>query len=157
MDSETTTVVTLSKMEALMAMNVGGMRHFSSIFNNREDRHGASGAWDLHIEGAMGELCVAKALGIYWDGAIDVFKKADLGSNIQVRTRRRHEYELIVRDDDKIEDRYVLVTGRCPCYVIRGYIFGLDAREPEWRKSHGGREPAFFVPQDALSPLKTEV
>lgn len=150
-------VVNLTKMEALIAMEVGGMRHFSSVFNGRQDQHGASGAWDLHIEGAMGELCVAKVLGIYWDGAIDVFKRADIGSDIQVRTRSRHDYELIVRDNDSTDDRYVLVTGKCPHYIVRGYIFGLDAHVEEWRKEHGGREPAFFVPQSALSPLKSEI
>jgi hypothetical protein len=146
-------VVVLTKMEALMAMHVGAMRHFSSIFGGREDRHGANGTWDLHIAGAMGELCVARVLGIYWDGAIDVFKKADLGADIQVRTRSRHEYELIVRDDDDPSDRFVLVTGSCPHFIVRGYIRGEDAQVAEWRHTHGNREPAFFVPQSALLPI----
>lgn len=145
--------ITLTKMEALMAMNVGAMRQFSSIFGRRGDRHGASGEWDLHIQGAMGELCVCKALGVYWDGAIDVFKRADVGSDIQVRTRSKHHYDLIVRDNDADEDRFVLVTGVCPEFIVWGFIFGADARDPEWRHGHGNREPAFFVPREKLLPL----
>lgn len=144
--------VSLSKMEALMAVNVGLMRHFSSLFAGRADKHGAREAWDLHIEGACGELAVAKVTGAYWDAAIDVFKRPDVGG-LQVRTRSRHDYELIVRVNDRDSDRFVLVTGRCPRYVIRGFIVGADAKQQRWLKAHGDREEAYFVPHDALTPL----
>jgi hypothetical protein len=137
-----------------MAMNIGSMRHLTALFARREDRHGAVCTWDLHIEGACGELAAAKGLGVFWDGSINTFKRPDL-PGVQVRTRSRHEYELIVRDDDAPGARFLLVTGQCPRYCVRGWILGADARRDAWRQTHGDREPAYFVPHAALHPPAT--
>jgi hypothetical protein len=66
-----------------------------------------------------------------------------------------HEYELIVRDDDAPGARFLLVTGQCPRYCVRGWILGADARRDAWRQTHGDREPAYFVPHAALHPPAT--
>src|ERR1051326_1480658 len=52
--------------------------------------------WDMDIEGACGELAVAKALGLQWEGRSFTFKKGDIGKNIQVRTTSK--YSLIIRE-----------------------------------------------------------
>jgi hypothetical protein len=67
-----------------------------------------------------------------------------------VRTRSSHNYELIVRPDDNDDDIYVLVTGKCPTYRIRGYIYGDRAKMPEYMQTHGNRPAAFFVPHSKL-------
>lgn len=142
--------VMLTRMEAAMALHVGVMRHMTSVFRGRQDRHGAALSWDLHLEGACGELAYCKHAGIFWDGSIDVFKRPDIGGSIQIRTRSRHDYELIVRDDDADTDWFVLITGRMPRFEIRGCLRGADAKRAEWRQTHGDREAAFFVPTKEL-------
>jgi hypothetical protein len=73
-----------------------------------------------------------------------------------VRTRSRTDYDLIVRESDDPDQRYILVVGVAPQFDVVGWIVASDARlHPEWRQSHGGREEAWFVPQLALNPIET--
>lgn len=144
--------ITLAWHEYAMAAEIGKLRQLASIRRSSKDNHGFAGlGWSEHIEGACGELAVCKYLGVYWDGGIDTFKGADLGFGIQVRTRSKHYYELIFRNDDSDDDIYVLVTGQCPTYTVRGFIQGSDARKKEYLREHGGRPEAFFVPHGALT------
>lgn len=138
-----------------MASEIGRLRQLSSVRHGRKDQHGFKGeGWNEHIEGACGELAVAKALNLYWNGSIDTFKENDL-PGLQIRTRSKHDYDLIVRPDDSNESKWVLVTGRCPEYDVRGWIQGIDAKKPEWQQTYGNRPAAFFVPAAALNPIET--
>jgi hypothetical protein len=87
---------------------------------------------------------------LFWDGSVNTFKQADVGT-WQIRTRSEPHYELIVRPNDSDSDRFVLVLGRAPSYTIYGWIQGIAAKKPAWLKRHGGRPPAYFVPQLALN------
>ena len=112
----TAPLVTLNWNECLLAHQIGGMRQIAAMKAGREDRYGFEGAgWNLHIEGAGGELAVCKHKFWYWKASINTFKgEADIGDWIEVRTRSRHDYELIVRPDDNLDRLYVLVTGVMP-------------------------------------------
>jgi hypothetical protein len=150
------TSVTLTQYELDMAATVGVRRQVSAVASGRKHQHGMSfeDGWRAHIEGACGELALAKYLGKYWDGSVDTFRSLpDLG-NIEIRTRSKSYYELIVREDDDPSKVYVLVTGFAPDYQIRGWIRGADARRDEWLQAHGGRPPAWFVPHDALTSIR---
>lgn len=148
-------MVSLSWHEAAMASEIGRLRQLAAVKNSLPDRHGYDGdGWSEHIEGALGELAVAKALNIYWDGSINTFGAHDL-PGVQVRTRSKHDYDLIVRDGDDPDAYWVLVTGKCPSYCVRGWILGRDAKKPQWRQAHGGRPAAYFVPQSHLQPITT--
>lgn len=148
-----TDAVTLNWYEAAMASEVGRLRQLSSIKRQSPDAHGFDGVgWSEHIEGACGELAVAKYLGVYWDGSVDTFTANDL-PGLQVRTRSSHRWELIVRPDDDDATRWVLVTGRCPAYRVRGWIHGREAKRDDWWQTHGGRPGAYFVPHDALHAM----
>jgi|SRR6185312_15705097 len=147
--------VTLEWYELLAAATVGLHRQLSALRDARPDRHGYSGedSWGVHIEGAAGEAAFAKCMDRYWGGPIDSFKVGgDVGA-IQVRTRSRHSYELIVRPDDRDSDTFVLVTGRAPTFRVVGYISGADAKRPEFLRTHGDRPAAYFVPHSALTSL----
>lgn len=147
--------ITLTWQEAAMASEVGRLRQLASIKAGRQDRHGFAGdGWDVHIEGACGELAVAKRLGVYWDGSIDNFGGPDIPGGLQVRTRSQHGYELLIRPGDSDTAVWVLVTGRCPNYRVRGWLRGSEARQPRWLKSHGNRPAAYFVPTSALHPIE---
>lgn len=142
--------VTLTWHEAAMASHVGWMRQLAAIKAGKTDSHGYGGlGWSEHIEGACGEMAVAKRLSVYWDGSINTWKANDL-PGLQVRTRSRHDYELIVRPDDDDQAVWVLVTGKCPEYRVRGWISGADAKQAEWLAGHGGRPAAYFVPVERL-------
>jgi hypothetical protein len=147
--------VKLTPHEVAMAAGVGMRRQVSALAANRRDRHGLNpeDGWRVHIEGACGELAVAKYLGKYWDGSVDTFRSLpDLG-NVEIRTRSKHGYELLIRKDDDPDKFYILVTGIAPNYRVRGWIKGKAARRDEWWQNHGGREPAWFVPHQALTPI----
>lgn len=149
----TTLAVHLTNREMAMAAECGIMRNIASIIDGRENGHGldeVDGGWSKHVEGACGEVAVAKALGRFWSPTVNVFNAADIGRMIGVRTRSRHDYDLNIRRNDKPDHAYVLVTGLAPSFVVRGYIIGADARRDEWLQAYGGRPAAWFVPQAAL-------
>jgi hypothetical protein len=57
-----------------------------------------------------------------------------------------------VHDRDKDDDLFILVTGTAPSFRIAGCIMGRDAKRSEFWRTDTGR-PAYFVPQDVLTPL----
>lgn len=143
--------VILTESEIYLAAVVGVRRQIEAIQKGLPDRHGFEGAgWNLHVEGAAGELAVAKAYGRFWDGSVNTFKRSGDVGQVQVRTRSKDGYDLIVRCDDRDEDRFVLVVGRIPEFEVCGWIRGRDAKQDRWLKRHGGREAAYFVPRGAL-------
>lgn len=145
--------ITLTWHEVAMASEIGRLRQLAALKAKRVDQHGFTGdGWSEHIEGACGELAVAKALGRYWDGSINTFTGDDL-PGLQVRTRSSHHYDLLVRPQDKDMTIWVHVTGRCPNYVVHGWLTSHDAKQPVYLKSYGNRPPAYFVPATALRPL----
>lgn len=149
--------IELTKREVAMAAECGIMRNLAAIVDARRDAHGLvdlEGGWGKHIEGACGEVAVAKALGRFWSPTCNTFDAADIGKTIGVRTRSQHHFELIVRQQDKPSHAYVLVTGRAPSFVVRGYIIGADARRDEWWRNHADRPAAWFVPHEALLDIE---
>ncbi len=142
----------------MLAASVGVRRHICSMLEGRVDSHGFNGKdkWMIHIEGAAGELAFAKAVDRYYLPTVNTFKHGGDGvSTIQVRTRSKHHYELMVRRNDDPEKVFVLVTGEMPIFVVRGWLFGKEAMLPEYLKDHGGRPHAYFAPQDKLRPIET--
>lgn len=153
----TTARITLTEQELEYAAMIGAKRHYESVIHGRKHNPPLKaddiGLW-LHIEGACGELAVAKWSGKYWGGDICTFKAADIGERVQVRTRSKHDYDLIVRDNDNDEHAFILVTGVGIDFTLRGWIWGRDAKRPEFLKTYGGRPAAYFVPQSELRPMR---
>ena len=154
-------MVKLCPQEGYMSAMVGLRRQLEALRAGFTDRNGAgqldpARAFFAHINGAQGECAAARALGAYWPMTINAAKALpDLLPDWQVRTRVKHEHDLIVRDDDADEQRFVLVTGTFPDFVVHGWILGRDAKRPEWREDRGERSaPCYWVPQDALHPLE---
>lgn len=151
--------VTLDRFEIEIAAAVGVRRAIDSLVNGRRqaaadaDPNGAI-VFQQHIEGACGEMAFAKALGRYWSGSVNTFKQGGDVGDVQIRTRSRTNYDLIVRDRDRNEDYFVLVVGTCPTYTIVGYIQGAAAKQEHWKSNHGGHGTAYFIPQADLQPLR---
>lgn len=137
----------------MTAATVGLRRQIMNLRAERCDRYGFNGdAWAVHIEGACGEMAVAKLLNRYWCGNLGDLDAADVGK-LQVRTRSKHSYELILHPADADEDAWILVTGIAPEYRVHGWVTGVEGKKEEYWKDPAGGRPAFFVPQDALRPM----
>ena len=150
--------VTLTLAELLHGTTVGALRsHESRAQNLEKGTHGLNADEEdllaMDINGALGELCVAKVLNKYWDGGVNTYKGADIGDSIQVRTRFRHTYDLLVRDRDNPSHFYFHVTGMYPQYCVRGWMKGSNAKDVKYLAGHGGRPPAYFVPESDLNPI----
>jgi hypothetical protein len=103
----------------------------------------------LDIEGAAGEMAVAKLANIYWNGNMGNLKAADVG-RLQVRTRSRDYYDLILHPTDPDDSAFILVVGKAPRFRIVGWIVARDGKLQKWWKDPAGNRPAFFVPQSEL-------
>jgi len=135
-------------------IKVGKERQAEAIRMGLEDKHGFEGDGEaIHINGAGGECAFAEAMGVEWAGHVNTFKKGGDVLHYQIRTRSRHWYDLIVREDDDPEAIFVHVTGELPEYFVAGWIRGRDARLGEWRRAYAGREEAWFVPKNGLFSL----
>jgi hypothetical protein len=146
--------ITLTNGELLTAASIGVRRHVQAMVRNRKDAFGCSDedGWRCHIEGAAGEMAVAKALGVYWNGDVGPLAPLDVGP-YQVRTASGDSYRLLLTDADRDGDIFVLLTGVAPGFVIRGWIVARDGKRPEYIEDRG-RGPRYFVPQSALRPIE---
>ena len=147
--------VTLTDYEMAMAANAACLRNiaakkrnYQTVFNDAD--------WQAHVEGACGEVAVAKAFGKYWGGSVNTWKKGgDIDSTgWEVRTRSKHHYDLIIRDDDPDDRTYILVTGISPDFTIRGWITAKEAKQEQYAKDYGGHGMAYFFPQNKLRDME---
>jgi hypothetical protein len=111
--------------------------------------------WGWHIVGALGEVAVAKALGIYWGGESRTLKDADLAvgdTPVQVRASTKYR-GLRIRRNDRDDHLYIACTMLKPWtdWELLGWMRGGDAKRPEWNRpadNLGGE--SWFVPADDL-------
>lgn len=147
--------IMLEWYELQMACTVGVQRQIEAFRKNLVPKLGYW-SWHSHIEGAAGELAVAKALSLYWNGSVNTFGKADLMDDIQVRLRKTtSDFEpcLIVRPEDDDAHLFVLVIGESPFFHVVGWLYGHECKKPEWYKTYGQKRPAFFAPIAALRDI----
>lgn len=140
--------VTLSVEAMVQALMVGGRRTIAAARKALRSPSQAKRTWDIDIEGAMAEMAVAKATGMYFEPELDKFGDADVGQ-LHVRHTVLPDGCLIIRPDDP-EGRYCLVTGQLGRYRIVGCIDSVEARQDIWMRAPQGRPAAWFVPQSAL-------
>jgi hypothetical protein len=147
--------VTLEWFEVSRAALVGVSRNVEALRKGLQNaRPTNENDWHVHILGALGECAFAKATNRYWNGSVNTFKSGgDVGDSIQVRTRSKHFYELIVRDGDRDTDVFVLVTGGPHEFTIRGWMPASEAKQPKFKANYGGYGDAYFVPQSALRAI----
>lgn len=147
--------VILTPSELTMAAACGCQRNIEAIRKKLKPAYGFAEeySWNIHIEGACGEVAAARVLSLFWSPTVNTFSAPDISHNIQIRTRSSHTYDLIVRRKDNPNNLYVHVTGKAPEFLIHGYILGAKARRDEWEQRYGGRPPAWFVPRTALKAI----
>ena len=139
----------------MTAAHAGVMRQVENLKNGLPPRYGAGHQmdWQLHIEGALGEMALAKHLGLYWPGKGER-GQPDLvhsGWVVEVRLAKRDDYDLRLHPHDKDHARYWLMTGINGSYSVRGWILGADGKKSEfWGDKWNTGRPAYWVPQSEL-------
>lgn len=141
-----------------IATSIGYQRWSESVRKGRKDRLGTKSWFDglaIHVYGVVGELAAARALGIYPTIKMNQFSGGapDLDPDWEVRYRTKLDYDLIVRDRDDDDRRFILVRGQPPSVDVVGWIYGREAKKAEWVKNYRGLGSAFFVPADALNKI----
>lgn len=146
--------VRLTSHDRLRAAAAGCVRRNSHLDDN-QPRYGAAphgvDFWDRDINAAAAELAVALYLTAPWTG--ETSRHADVGEDIQVRHSRRSDAHLLVWTGDRESDRFVLVTGFDGEYVLRGWLPGHLAKQPDRLRRIGGRS-AYWSSQLELQPME---
>jgi len=111
----------------------------------------------MHMEGAAGEVAVASYLGL----ESELFKQKtpvrgsyDLPPNIDVKSRSRHEWDLLIMMDEPSSKLFVLVTIQFKRIFLHGAIEGSDAMKPKFIKEYRKNRPVYSIPQSQLRPLQ---
>jgi len=151
-----------SEDEKTLAMAEGTRRQGTNETQGLRGRNG--GAWkgskalDIHLLGAAGEMAVASHLGMKAFLYKETQAKkgsADLPGDIDVKTRSRHSYDLIVQKNENPDKRFVLVTIEKSTTLIHGWCYGKDAMKDEYWADPAGGRPAYFVSKDVLRSMNT--
>jgi hypothetical protein len=114
-------------------------------------------ALEVHMLGAAGEMAVASYLGM--KDALYQEKEARRGSDdlpgIDVKTRSKHKYDLIVQKNESADKKFVLVTIENKTIFLHGWCYGKDAMKEAFWADPARNRPAYFVPKDQLRPIDT--
>jgi hypothetical protein len=148
-------IIKLTPKDMEDAARVGKERFEESRKNRRRDTLGHDSERS-HILGAIGECAVAAAIGMPWSQSVNTFKsELDVG-RYEVRTRSTSNGELIIRQNDPSDRMFVLVVpaGSDPReWCIAGQMRASHAMQPTWWRTDRGDPPAWFVPQQFLTPF----
>lgn len=145
--------VTLTEHEIWVAIRVGCERNLRNHLERRRDAHNlVSAGWDEHITGALGELAVARALGLDWNTMSFAHRHDGDVGGFEVRATLHDDGHLIVYRDDPDHRWFYLVTGRPPALEVHGSIMGSRAKDDRWWNRRA-RDPSYWIPQDALHPI----
>lgn len=148
--------IKLTSAELLLAAQAGVMRQVENLKRKEgQNTHGydEKNPWQIHIEGCCGEMAVAKMLGLYWKGK-GIRGEADV-EDMDVRTRPRHDSELILHKTDHASRIFWHVTGTNGTYLVHGWIHAYEGQDDEfWSDKYKINRPAFFVPNSILKDPK---
>jgi hypothetical protein len=114
-------------------------------------------ALEVHLLGAAGEMAVASYMGL--KEHLYAEKEARRGSDdlpgIDVKTRSKHSYDLIVQKNEDARKKFVLVTIESQKTFLHGWCYGEEAMEEQYWADPARGRPAFFVPKTVLRSMET--
>lgn len=136
-----------SEGELHLAGNVGVLRMIYAVRTNRQRGRGATdnaGGGD-HVNGAIGEMMLAKHCQIFWSGTIGTIKaSADVGECYQVRATALRHGRLRAHPEDNDNQPFVLARILLPEVHLVGWLWGNEIKRPEhWRTDVPW--PAYFA------------
>jgi hypothetical protein len=146
--------------ERQAAMEEGMRRQSVNEAKGLRGRNGGasfgSKALEIHLLGAAGEMAVASYLGMksFLYQATEAERGSDDLPGIDVKTRSKASYDLIVQRQSDPNRKFVLVTIENRQTLLHGWCYGHEGiKEIYWADPARGR-PAYFVPQSALRPME---
>jgi len=121
------------------------------------------GAWqgskalDIHLLGAAGEMAVAAHLGMksFLYKETQAKRGSDDLPGMDIKTRSKHKYDLIVQKNEDPDKKFVLVTIENKTTLIHGWCYGREAMKEEYWADPARGRPAYFVPKEALAPIES--
>lgn len=146
--------------QRLMAFQEAVRRHEDNINHSRKGRNGAPSrgprAAMMHLLGAAGELAVAQYLNIsqfLYSDTKPIRGSSDL-MMIDVKTRSKHYYDLLVQLDDDPRKKFVLVTIEGKKTLIHGWANGVDCMKQNFVKAFEPGRDCYAVPRGHLRPIE---
>jgi hypothetical protein len=145
-----------SEEERKQAMEEGQRRQSVNAAKALRGRNGGASfgakALDIHLLGAAGEMAVASYLEM--KDFLFQEQEARRGScdlpGIDVKTRSKHCYDLIVQKRESPSKKFVLVTIEAGKTLIHGWCYGHEAMKEEYWADPARGRPAYFVPKEKL-------
>lgn len=147
--------IELAWYEVMNAGQAANFRMTEVIFKGMGETHGSQKHDDFqrHMNGALGEIAVAKFLNVYWKGKGDCFG-IDIGGGDrephEVRATQRDDGCLILHPNDRDNCTFWLVTGMRNVWTIQGWLVAVNGKQDRYWRDPGTGRPAYFVPQDRL-------
>lgn len=149
-------VITLAAYEIQHAAQVAVSRQLSMWNRQQRALHGQDSRgnnWQYQITGALGELAVAKYLGIYWDTpTLDdrAGELPDVGP-FEVRATEHHPAHLYVHDYDR-QAPYLLAIVKRDRVKLAGWAYKADV-EGAGQYCPTPTHPTWKLHQDHLRPI----
>ena len=114
-------------------------------------------ALEAHLLGAAGEMAVASYMGL--KEHLYAEKEAKRGScdlpGIDVKTRSKASYDLIVQKREDPRKKFVLVTIEKQQTLLWGWCYGSEAMDEKYWADPARGRPAYFVPQSELRSMES--
>ena len=150
-----------SEEERTLAMEEGLRRQGVNEAKGLRGRNG--GAWqgskalDIHLLGAAGEMAVAAHLRMksFLYKETQAKRGSDDLPGMDIKTRSKHKYDLIVQKNEDPNKKFVLVTIEDKTTLIHGWCYGRDAMKEEYWADPARGRPAYFVPKEVLRCMNT--
>jgi len=124
---------------------------------NNGPRFGAK-ALQVHLLGAAGEMAVASYMGLKEHLYTEKEAKRgsdDLPGGIDVKTRSKSRYDLIVQKYENPSKKFVLVTIENQQTLLHGWCYGHEAMDERYWADPARGRPAYFVPQSELRSMES--
>lgn len=140
-------IIRLTKNELLRGALIGAERQIDNVLAGRQHRYGfkPTDPYNSHIQGAIGEVAVAKQFKLPYTGNIGDFNAPDAGP-LQVRSTELPQGRLILHPTDKDHEVFILArTHGLPDVELAGWVFGHEGKDPKNWSDPGTGRPAFFV------------
>ena len=147
--------------ERQAAMEEGMRRQAVNEAKRLRGRNGGasfgSKALEIHLLGAAGEMAVASYLGMKHElyKEVEAKRGSDDLPGIDIKTRSKHSYDLIVQKQENPDKKFVLVTIENQQTLLHGWCYGRQAMDVRYWADPARGRPAYFVPQSALHPMET--
>jgi hypothetical protein len=151
--------VSLSREEIELASNIGRERDRVHKLAGTHDGKVCNDGVQIHIDGAIAEYAVAKALNLEWTGKLYSAsewgkirrsnKDKDVGG-FGVRASRHPSGRLILHPWDDDSTPFILVILFENEAVLKGWVYAKDGKKDEYWLDVGYGRPAYYVDSKAL-------